>query len=100
MPQGGWRPGAGRPKGSRTARLPAPSATEADGLSPLGFMLKVVADESQPIEVRLRAAAVAAPYVHAKAEAPSAKARREEAAETAERGTDWESLLNPAPGRA
>ena len=100
--RGGFRPGAGRPKGSKTARLPAPATTEAEagGLSPLAYLLAVVADEGQPVEVRLRAAAVAAPYVHPKAEPPTAKARREEAAETAEQGTDWESLLNPAPGRA
>ena len=99
--RGGFRPGAGRPKGSRTARMPATTtSTEAGGLSPLAFMLQLVSDESQPVEVRLRAAALAAPFVHPKAEAPSAKARREEGAETAERGTAWESLLNPAPGRA
>ena len=103
MTRGGFRPGSGRPRGSKTARLPTPTTTEAEagGLSPLGFLLAVVADEGQPVEVRLRAAAVAAPYVHPKAEAPSAKARREEAAETAEKGTDWESLLAPTlPGRA
>ncbi|MFN6953777.1 MAG: hypothetical protein ACK4PG_03165 [Acetobacteraceae bacterium] len=92
MSRGGFRPGSGRPKGSKTARLPRPGTTAA-GASPLAYLLAVMRDEAQPVEVRMRAAGLALPYCHAKP-AAGAKAQREAEALTAVRGTDWERLLS------
>lgn len=94
MPKGGPRPGAGRPKRSE----PAPAKmilTEAmlAGLSPLEYMLAVMRDPSADAARRDRMAQAAAPYVHARAEAPGKKQQAEELAATAEKGTDWERLL-------
>lgn len=67
MGHGGSRPGAGRPKGSvnrRTRELQ--ERVEASGLSPLDYMLSVMADTSLDQAMRLDAAKSAAPYVHAR----------------------------------
>ena len=76
MPRGGYRPGAGRPKGSRTlsnrAKVIGPGPADLEtiarkaGLTPLEYMLAVMRDERQDLHVRLRMAAAAAPFVHAK----------------------------------
>ena len=97
--RGGFRPGAGRPRGAKTARLPA-SATSEAGASPLDFLLGVMRDDAQPVETRMRAAALVLPFLHAKPAPIGAKAAREAEAMDAERGTSWDDLLNPAPGRA
>jgi hypothetical protein len=92
MSRGGYRPGAGRPKGSKTARMPEAGTVAGD--APLSFLLALMNDEAQPAEVRLRAAGLALPYCHAK---PAAPTKREEAARraaTAEAGSDWEALLS------
>lgn len=98
--RGGYRAGAGRPKGSKTARLPASTTSEAAGLSPLAYLLSVMNDAAEPVETRMRAAGLALPYCHAKPAPIGAKAAREAEAMDAERGTSWDDLLNPAPGRA
>ena len=99
--RGGYRAGAGRPKGSRTARLPASTTSEAAGLSPLAYLLSVMNDAAEPVETRMRAAGLALPYCHAKPAPIGAKAAREAEAMDAERGTTWEELLTPSlPGRA
>jgi hypothetical protein len=92
MSKGGYRPGAGRPRGSRAARMPEAGGME--GETPLAFLLALMSDEAQPAEVRMRAAGVALPYCHAK---PAAPTKREEAARraaTAEAGSDWARLLD------
>ena len=99
MTRGGFRPGAGRPRGSKTARLPASTTSEA-GASPLAYLLSVMNDAAEPVETRMRAAGLALPYCHAKPAPIGAKAAREAEAMDAERGTSWDDLLNPAPGRA
>lgn len=95
MPKGGPRPGAGRPKQSQAAAPAKLILTEAmlAGLSPLEYMLAVMRDPSADAARRDRMAQAAAPYVHARAEAPGKKQQAEELAATAERGTDWERLL-------
>ena len=99
--RGGYRAGAGRPKGSKTARLPASTtSTEAAGLSPLAYLLSVMNDAAEPVETRMRAAGLALPYCHAKPAPIGAKAAREAKAMDAERGTSWDDLLNSEPGRA
>jgi hypothetical protein len=94
--RGGFRPGAGRPKGAKTARLPTFATAEAQGgqMSPLDYLLSVMNDAAQPVEVRMRAAGLALPYYHARPAPISAKAAKEIAARRAEVGTPWEELLS------
>lgn len=57
----------GRKKGTPNKITVAREAKiRASGLTPLGYMLKVMRDESNPQDIRLDAAYKAAPYVHAK----------------------------------
>lgn len=95
---GGWRPGAGRRPKALVSKEVAQAASEKM-MSPLEYLLSLVADVDQPHDIRMRAAGMALPYVHPKAEAAEGgkKAQREAAARVAERGTDWESLLTAAP---
>ena len=74
MPRGGARIGAGRPTGrteleARGRRLQKEInkklALEA-GKSPLDFLLLVMQDKEQKINLRMQAAVAAAPYCHAK----------------------------------
>jgi phage terminase small subunit len=92
MPRGGARIGAGRPKKGEVRATPeqkraiaqaqaalkaaakagqAPEPTLADGgayedLSPLDFLKAVQNDKRNSLDVRMRAACAAAPYVHLK----------------------------------
>ena len=78
MPRGGYRPGAGRPRGSKTlaklAKVIGSERQAADvevlarrsGLTPLEYMLAIMRDETQDPERRLRMAIAKAPFVHAK----------------------------------
>lgn len=95
MARGGYRPGAGRPPGATKRMAPAAIRAEAGaaGLDPLAYLLRLVADEHAPTEIRLRAAAIALPYVHARAGERGKRAREADMARSAERGTDWEALL-------
>jgi len=62
---GGWRPGSGgQPKALRQKTIDK-VVTEA-GISPLEYLLSLVADDQQPMEVRMRAAGMALPYCHGK----------------------------------
>jgi len=90
MSRGGYRPGAGRPKGSKTARMPDAAV---EGETPLAFLLALMTDEAQPVEVRMRAAGLALPFMHAKPAAPTKREEVTRLAEDAERGTEWEGLL-------
>lgn len=68
MPRGGYRPGAGRPKGAKTGERREIQATAHRlGLTPLEYMLAVMRDETQDTDRRLRMACAAAPFVHPKA---------------------------------
>lgn len=64
---GGARPGAGRKPGSVTkkTREIANKAAEA-GITPLEYMLEVMRDDENPMDVRFEAAKAAAPYIHPK----------------------------------
>jgi hypothetical protein len=108
---GGARPGAGRPRKAVAAgpvallvkapkpkaKASAPVAVAPGQMTPLEYMLSVVNDVGADEARRDRMAQAAAPYVHPKAEAETQgkKAQRQAAAQTAEHGTDWESLLGP-----
>ena len=55
----------GRQKGTPNKRTQEVVAKiEASGLTPLDYMLKVMRDENEVLDVRLDAAKAAAPYVH------------------------------------
>lgn len=99
MSKTGYRPGAGRPKGSKTVRakaldkLPADirSAARKSGVTPLDFMLAVMNDEEQDMSLRSRMAIAAAPFVHPKP-GDQPKGKKEQAVEeaaTAGTGTEW-----------
>lgn len=67
MARGGKRPGAGRKPGARNKTTEKQRKAIAEsGLTPLDYMLTVLRDENNPLDVRLDAANKAAPYVHAK----------------------------------
>ena len=61
MPHGGSRPGAGRPKGSRTRFLAAEGTS-----TPFGLLLAVMRMPDLPPALRQAAARAAAPYCHAR----------------------------------
>lgn len=107
MPRGGPRPnsggvrlGAGRPKKFEASKAglahEVASSAACAGMSPLDYMLSVMRDPQQDPLRRDRMAVAAAPFVHPKASdaAPGKKEQRDLEAQTAERGTNWESLLN------
>lgn len=66
MPHGGVRPGSGRPIGARTKKKrPDPVKLAAEhGLTPLGYLLTLMRDETAPPERRDWAADKAAQYCH------------------------------------
>ncbi len=71
MPSGGARPGAGRPKGSRTGaktarltRAEIVAEAVARGLSPLEYLLLLMRDSRVPATRRDWAAATALPFCH------------------------------------
>jgi hypothetical protein len=73
MARGGKRPGAGRPRGSKNKRTTTRVPRELAQLHrltieelPLDVLVAAMRDKSQPIELRLAAAARAAPYYHAR----------------------------------
>ena len=97
MARGGYRPGAGRPKKSGSAKsaesqdraikkeLSAPM--EASNFTPLDYMLQVMNDPDNGVDIKLRAASLAAPYVHGrKGEGTGKKDEREARAKTAGAG--------------
>lgn len=71
-----------RVTGSRNRRTHAPLALAEQGETPCGFALRVMRDETQPPELRMHAAKLAAPHVHPR---PQPKPRLVEALELEER---------------
>ena len=62
---GDGTPGPGRPKGvANKVTLKREKAIAASGLTPLDYMLSVLRDEDNALDVRLDAAKCAAPYCH------------------------------------
>jgi hypothetical protein len=64
MPRGGKRPGAGRPRGSKTKKTAQLLAAAAAGETPVDFLLRVMRDEAVDASVRMDAAKAVAPYLH------------------------------------
>ena len=91
MPRGGYRPGAGRPKGAKNKKTLQKRAIQqraADAnLTPLEFMLRIMRDESEDPKIRAQMAYYAAPYVHPKADKLAGKKEAlEEKAKAAGKG--------------
>lgn len=114
MARGGFRPGAGRPVGAKTGVARKPRSTKpskpkivrerkpkemkaADlpddlkvlcdpNTSPLDFLLTIMRDNEGDTNTRMRAAAIAAPFCHAKAGEKGKKDERKDAAEKAASG--------------
>ena len=90
MARGGYRAGAGRPRGTSTKDVVKEAKREAKkaNMSPLEYMLNVMNDDAAEVERRDRMAQAAAPYVHAKAAdvAPGKKEQKETAAREAAGG--------------
>ena len=73
--KGGRRPGAGRPVGTVNKRTrEMAEKIQAEGITPLEYMLKLLRDDGLPQDIRLDAANKAAPYVHARLAAIDVKA--------------------------
>ena len=70
MPRGGARPGAGRPKGRRSAstikRREIAEQALHQGMTPLEYMLAVMRDPDAEQQRRDEMAKAAAPYMHAR----------------------------------
>lgn len=68
MSRGGFRPGSGRPKGSRSRTRPdlsdVPGGEAVVGMSPLQYMLAVMRDPEIGSVRRDRMAVAAAPFCH------------------------------------
>jgi hypothetical protein len=65
MAHGGYRPGAGRKRGSLTAKTrEIAEAASAGGITPLEYMLSVLRNELADPKERFAAATAAAPYIH------------------------------------
>ena len=89
MAKGGYRPGAGRPKGAKNKSKMADikADTPLEILSPLEFLLQVMRDDNQDTNTRLRAASLAAPYLHPRAgDGPGKKEDAKERAKKAASG--------------
>jgi hypothetical protein len=68
MGWGGARPGAGRKKGGTNQRtrerLAVTEAAQREGITPRDFFLRLMRDETQPLEVRMQAGRDCIRYVH------------------------------------
>jgi hypothetical protein len=67
-------------------------------MTPLDYMLNVMRDAGADSARRDRMAIAAAPFVHGRASdisKPGSKELAQAAAVTAQKGTDWDSLLTP-----
>jgi hypothetical protein len=66
-PHGGARPGAGRPKGSKSAatlkKQAALARAAAKNLMPIAYLLSVMRDKTLPRTTRMDAAKWVAPYI-------------------------------------
>ncbi len=95
MARGGYRPGAGRPRG----KTRQPSVPMAPAQDPLAYMIATMNDPRADPARRDRMAIAAAPYLHPKI-AENRLGKREltlQAARDAAEGTEWEDLLPPLP---
>lgn len=95
MARGGPRPGAGRPKGAKTARMDIDDDAQAAEMSPLDYMLSVMRNTKADATRRDRMAQAAAPFVHARAEAAT-PTRKEQAAVAAQDAASTGTFAPPS----
>jgi hypothetical protein len=104
MARGGFRPGAGRPRGASTAgkkekaverTLETASQGSKRFKTALEFAMDVINDGEAPLDAKIRLAIAAMPFQNPKLEAaaPGKKERREEAANNAAKG----KFATPSP---
>lgn len=62
MARGGYRPGAGRPKGARNKLTILRDVAAQYGTTPLDYLLSLMRDETLPVNIRMFAAKAALPY--------------------------------------
>jgi hypothetical protein len=98
MPRGGYRPGAGRPKGSRTLKraLPSPKLPVVK-ITPLEYMLAVMNDPNADELRRDKMAIAAAPFMHPRVADNRYGKKDEERDRAAERGESEKYATPPAP---
>jgi phage terminase small subunit len=103
MSRGGYRPGAGRPKGAKNKspnwdRIVPRIQSEAllSDLTPLEYMLTVMRDPSQDPARRDRLAIAAAPYVHHRI-ADERIRRKDEAEKAAKKAGEGRFAVPAAP---
>jgi hypothetical protein len=99
--RGGYRVGAGRPKGSLNRTTAPVAVLRASGtpgtMTPLDYLLALVNDETAAPERRDRAAIAACAYYHPRMAATiGARARAAKDALTAGEGSDWGDDLGEA----
>ena len=101
MARGGFRVGAGRPKGSKGKTAKSKRTTHITGagetLTPLEFMLRVLNDPNADKELRARMAIAAAPYVHPKA--GEGKGKKNDQADRAKKAGAGKFAQGKAPFR-
>lgn len=92
MAKGGYRPGAGRPKGAKTKHNKAETVTDinaaaaSENLTPLEYMLRIMRDPNEDADRRARMAIAAAPFCHARKGEGSGKEDKAERAKRAASG--------------
>lgn len=103
MASGGFRAGAGRPKGAKAPKAKpikvAPDikrAARESGMSPLDYMLTVMNDDEADKDRRDRMAVAAAPYVHAKP-SDAAGGKKEQQMAAAEKVSGEGKFATPPP---
>ena len=96
MARGGYRPGAGRPKGlrapSEVKTVPADvrAAANRARLTPLDYMLTVLSDDGADDARRDRMAIAAAPYCHPRRDAEASGKKEQAATDAKSAGQDSE----------
>ena len=99
MSSGGYRPGAGRPKGTKNQNKIKINQNIQDKIvkneTPLEYMLRVMNDPNVDSDMRARMATAAAPYVH-KRQGVVSVGKKEEQNERAKKA----GAGRFAPGRA
>ena len=89
--KGGYRPGAGRPRGSKNKKRTETisdifAAAMAEDMTPLEYMLKVMNDPKCPVDRRDRMPISAAPFCHTRKGEGGLKDERAERAARAASG--------------
>ena len=91
--KGGYRAGAGRPKGSTKVKARKPTKGDipvdivtgavSENLAPLEYMLQIMNDPNEDMDRRFRAAIAAAPFVHPRKGEGSGREDKKERAKAA-----------------